>query len=210
MVPPAHRLERFPLFPLSLVLLPGEVVPLHIFEECYKTMVNECLLEQREFGIIWLSDDGLKDVGCSCKITEVLERTDDGRINILVEGTTPFRLHERQKDLPYPAGTVELLADEGSGARARVAAGAREAYAVLVERATDSRPEADELAAMDAYRMAATVDFGPDAKQELLELRAENERLKLVTSLFEAATKQLESAERALERARSNGKVQLG
>ena len=58
-------IERFPLFPLGLVLLPEEVVPLHIFEERYKLMIGECLDEEREFGIVWLSDDGLQEIGCT-------------------------------------------------------------------------------------------------------------------------------------------------
>ena len=49
---------RFPLFPLGLVALPHEYVPLHIFEERYKTMVGECLEREREFGILWTADDG--------------------------------------------------------------------------------------------------------------------------------------------------------
>jgi Lon protease-like protein len=105
-------IEAFPLFPLGLVLLPGEAVPLHIFEERYKLMIGECLDEEREFGIIWLADDALKDVGCAARITRVLERFDDGRLNIVVEGTTPFRLERRIGDLAYPAGDVELLDDE--------------------------------------------------------------------------------------------------
>ena len=56
-------LERFPLFPLGLVLLPGEVVPLHIFEDRYKTMIGECLEGESEFGILWMGDDGLQEVG---------------------------------------------------------------------------------------------------------------------------------------------------
>lgn len=103
----------FPLFPLGIVALPSEVVPLHIFEERYKTMIGECLERGEEFGIVWLSDDGLKSVGCSCQIDEVLDRTDDGRMNILVRGTRPFRILERQEELPYPAGEVEFLARSG-------------------------------------------------------------------------------------------------
>src|ERR687897_313859 len=106
-----QEILRFPLFPLGLVLLPGETVPLHIFEERYKLMIGECLDEEREFGIIWLADDGLRDVGCGARITQVLERFDDGRMNVLVEGTTPFRLERRIGDLDYPAGDVELLED---------------------------------------------------------------------------------------------------
>src|ERR671923_42182 len=102
-------IERFPLFPLDLVLLPQELVPLHIFEERYKLMIGECLDEEREFGILWLSDDGLKEVGCSARITRVLERFDDGRLNILIEGSEPFRLMRRIEDLPYPAGVKRTV-----------------------------------------------------------------------------------------------------
>src|SRR5215210_9151850 len=107
-----QEIERFPLFPLGLVLLPGEVVPLHIFEERYKQMIGECLDKEREFGIVWLADDALKEIGCAASITRVLERFDDGRLNILVEGTTPFRLERRIGDMAYPAGDIELLEDE--------------------------------------------------------------------------------------------------
>src|SRR3954452_23707633 len=104
-------LERFPLFPLGRVLLPGEVVPLHIFEERYKLMIGECLENGTEFGILWLSDDGLKEVGCTARVSRVIDELDDGRMNILVEGDSPFRLLRRIEDLPSPAGDVELLAD---------------------------------------------------------------------------------------------------
>src|SRR5947207_11636720 len=91
----------FPLFPLGIVALPSEGVPLHIFEDRYKRMIEHCLKGaagtlERSFGILWLSDEELKRVGCSCEIEQVLERTEDGRMNILVRGQRPFLLHERQ------------------------------------------------------------------------------------------------------------------
>src|SRR5439155_9579802 len=92
----------FPLFPLGLVAIPTEYVPLHIFEERYKTMIGECLERECEFGIVWLADDELKGIGCAVTVTRVLERFDDGRMNILCQGTRPFRLVERQEGLPYP------------------------------------------------------------------------------------------------------------
>jgi Lon protease-like protein len=205
------RLSRdFPLFPLGIVALPGELVPLHIFEERYKTMINECLRDEKEFGIVWLSDDGLRDNGCACAIERVLERMEDGRMNILTRGTRPFRIVERQSELAYPAGVVEFLSDRDEPVDEQLADEAHEAYAELVRRATDDEPEAETLTGMDAYSMAATVDFGPDAKQGLLDLRAENARLRLVTRLFHAATKRLDLIDRAQERAQSNGKVRFG
>ena len=201
-------LEPFPLFPLRIVVLPGELVPLHIFEERYKTMIDECLDEEREFGIVWVADDGLKEVGCTVAITELLERTEDGRLNILTRGSAPFRLLRRIEEMPYPAGKIELLEDESELVLDDEAGeGARERYADLVERVTDSRPEPDELAEMGAYAMAATVEFPLEAKQKLLELRSEEERLRAVGELLAAAMKRLELVELASERARSNGKV---
>jgi Lon protease-like protein len=200
----------FPLFPLQLVALPTEYVPLHIFEDRYKTMIGEVLDRDVEFGIVWLADEELKGVGCAVQVSRVLERFDDGRLNVLCQGTRPFRLVERQEHLPYPAGTVEFLDDKQESLDAATSKRAHTAYAELVEQATDKRPEAGDLEAMDAYAMAATVDFGLDAKQGLLELRSENARLRLVDRLFRAAAKRLEFMERAQARARSNGKVRFG
>ena len=202
--------HEFPLFPLGIVALPTELVPLHIFEERYKTMVGECLDSDTEFGIVWLNDDELKGTGCAVTVERVIERFDDGRLNILCQGTRPFRLVERRDDLEYPAGTVEFLDDKDESPDVPTAERAHESYADLVEQATDKRLEDDELAEMDAYAMAATVDFGLDAKQGLLELRSENARLRLVDRLFRAAAKRLDFIERAQERARSNGKVRFG
>ena len=206
---PDRVVRDFPLFPLGVVALPHELVPLHIFEERYRTMVGECLERGSEFGIVWSDDDGVRPVGCAVEITEVLERMDDGRMNILTRGTRPFRIVDERHDLPYPAGTIEFLVDKPEEADTKTVAAAHEAYGALVEQATDRQPEAEELDAMSAYQMAATVDFGLDAKQGLLDLRSENARLRLVTRLFRAAIRRLEFIERAQARARSNGKVRF-
>jgi Lon protease-like protein len=212
---PEQLSRGFPLFPLGIVALPTESVPLHVFEDRYRRMIEKCLLAdrgslEREFGIVWLSDEELKSVGCACEIENVLERMDDGRLNILARGTRPFRLLERQDDLPYPAGLVEFLAERNEEIDLEAAQTARKLYGELVEQATDRRLEEKELQELDAYRMAATVEFGSDAKQELLELRSENDRLRLLALLLRAAIKRVELADRAEARARSNGKVRFG
>jgi Lon protease-like protein len=200
----ASTIERFPLFPLGLVLLPGELVPLHIFEERYRLMIGECLEEEREFGIIWLADDALKDVGCAARITQVLERFEDGRLNIVVQGTTPFRLERRIGDLPYPAGDIELLSDEPDVDESALER-ARSGYADLVERVTDTRPEPEALEELDAYGMAATLDIALPAKQTLLELRSEPSRLEQLEGLFAETLRRIETAARVAEQASGNG-----
>jgi Lon protease-like protein len=206
----ADRVVRdFPLFPLGIVALPHELVPLRIFEERYRTMIGECLESESEFGIVWADDEGRRAVGCAMEITEVLERMDDGRMSILTRGTRPFRIVDERHDLAYPAGTVEFVTDKAESADPKTRTDAHEAYGELVAQATDHEPDADELAPLTAYQMAATVDFGLVAKQGLLDLRSENARLRLVTRLFRAALKRLDFVERAQERARSNGRVRF-
>ena len=202
-----ESIERFPLFPLDLVLLPGEVVPLHIFEDRYKTMIDECLEDGSEFGIVWLGDEVLHEVGCTVEVTQVMEKMDDGRMNILVQGTRPFRLERRVDDLEYPAGDIVVLDEEPAAEDPEAGAAARRGYADLVERVTDSRPSEGDLSELDAYGMAATIAFENDAKQELLELRSESERLSRLASLCTRALERFEYAQQASERAQTNGKV---
>jgi Lon protease-like protein len=202
--------KDFPLFPLGLVAIPHEVVPLHIFEERYKTMIAVCLEHEGEFGIVWSGGEDVHATGCAMEVTEVLETADDGRMNILTRGTRPFRLLDERHDLPYPAGEVAFLDDDTEDADPIATEAARAAYAELVMQATDHELGPDELADMTAYRMAATVDFGMEAKQGLLDLRSENARLRLVTRLFRAAMRRLDFVERAEAKARSNGKVRFG
>ena len=100
------------LFPLQLVVVPGEVVPLHIFEERYKRLVGETR-DGGEFGIVLAEEDSLRECGCTVRVAEVLEQLDDGRLNILVEGSRRFRLVEvREPDDPeaeYLSGLVEYI-----------------------------------------------------------------------------------------------------
>jgi Lon protease-like protein len=199
----------FPLFPLELVALPSEAVPLHIFEERYRTMIGVCLAEEREFGIVWLASDGLREIGCACRVEQVLEELDDGRLNILARGTEPIRVIERQGHLAYPAGRVEFLSDVEEDRDEELAAETRAVYADLVMRATDRELTPEEIAELDAFTMVATVEFGLEAKQGLLELRSENARLGLALRLFRAAVKRLEFVDKAQTRAKSNGKVRF-
>jgi len=208
----APPIDEFPLFPLGIVALPGEGIPLHIFEDRYRRMIEHCLEgEGEEFGILWLSDEELKRVGCACAIERVVERMEDGRMNIVVRGTRPFELLERQDELPYPAGVVTFVADEQSEVpEETVGSAARELYRELVRQATDRELADEELSSLTAYGMAATVEFELADKQQLLELRSENARLRLLTTLLGAALERLELLERAQLRAMSNGKVRFG
>ena len=198
-------MDSFPLFPLGVVLLPSELLQLHIFEERYKLMIGQCVERDSEFGIVWLSDDRLHDVGCTARVTEVLDRFEDGRMNIVVTGGRPFHLDRRVDDLPYPAGDIELLELDGAPGDPGLAAAAHASYADLVERVTDERLDGEALEGLDAFGMAGTIEFEPSEKQRLLEMATEDERLRMVAELFRTTVDRLDETERSSELAKSNG-----
>jgi Uncharacterized protein, similar to the N-terminal domain of Lon protease len=87
-------MEELGLFPLGIVLLPSEHVPLHIFEPRYRELIAECLEQQQEFGLIYADDDGVREVEPARSVIEVLEEFEDGRLNIVVEGGERFRVEQ--------------------------------------------------------------------------------------------------------------------
>ena len=203
---------ELPIFELPVVLLPGELMPLHIFEERYKRMIGHCLETEEPFGIVFRDDDGsARRIGCTARVTEVLERFDDGRMDIVVTGEEPFRVLERFEAEEYPAGEVETV-----GARRRAPTTRRPPR----RRATRSPSwwsaspanelETDELAASDAYAIASRVELPVETKQRLLELRSEDERMRTLGAALDTLIETLARSREIAERAKMNGKVVFG
>jgi Lon protease-like protein len=199
--------QELPIFELPLVLLPGEQLPLHIFEERYKRMIGHAVEQEEPFGIVLRDSEGARSVGCTAKVEQVLERFDDGRMNILVSGVAPFRVLDRFEAPDYPAGEVELVEAEVEGSDVNSAAAARDAFAELAERALGERPDEGELEQASSYEIASRVELPPETKQELLELRDEDKRMQLLASALGSVEEALEQAEETSERASTNGKV---
>ncbi|MGH2953040.1 MAG: LON peptidase substrate-binding domain-containing protein [Solirubrobacterales bacterium] len=209
---------ELPIFELPVVLLPGELLPLHIFEDRYKRMVADCLEGSEPFGIVFRDGDGnAHRIGCEARVTEVTERFDDGRMNIVVAGERPFRVLDRFEAPAYPAGEVEPIggvafAAEGEGDvdATDPATKAREAFAALVHRVSGEPPADAELEALDSYSLAARVELPAETKQRLLELRSEPERMRVLAAAFGALVDAVSRSEEIAERARMNGKVIVG
>ncbi|MFA4929982.1 MAG: LON peptidase substrate-binding domain-containing protein [Patulibacter sp.] len=206
----SERDPDLPLFPLGIVALPGEALPLHLFEERYKDLGARCIAEDREFGIVLVDSDGPRTVGCAVRVTEVLQEFDDGRLDILTRGTRPFRVIEEHHRHSYASAVVEFLSDESEALDHDAAAAVRQAYASLANQATEHEVTPADLMAASAYDLAASVEFAPEAKQQLLEARSENARLHQLLSLLRAALKRLEFADLAQVRGASNGVVRFG
>lgn len=198
------------LFPLSMVLLPTERVPLHIFEERYKELIGECVAENEEFGLVYADDEGIRDVGTRAAVVEVLTRFEDGRLNVLVEGGERFRLLGLTSGRSFHTGQVTGVVDGDERADSTTVGRALELFRRLCE-LTGSEvevpgPETPQL----SYALAGRVELDPEIKLELLAALSERLRLTRVCELLEGAIASAVLQRRASERATSNGRVELG
>src|ERR671931_879982 len=198
---------ELPIFELPVVLLPGELLPLHIFEERYKRMIGHCLETAQPFGIVFRDEDGnAHRIGCTARVSEVLERFDDGRMNIVVTGEQPFRVLERFEEAEFPAGEIEPINAGGEQGEedAAAASRAREAFAELVKRVSGEAPDASELETEDSYAIAARVELPPETKQALLEQRSEPERMRMLGNALNALIAAVARSRKIAERAKMN------
>jgi len=197
-----------PLFPLGLVLLPGELQPLHIFEPRYRELAARCEEADEPFVIAFHDGEGLRRVGCTTIITEVLERFPDGRSNILVRGADPVALVAVHDVRAYRTADVELLEDVPAEASESLQRRALEAYAALL---TDTpgrpKPEPPDAGPRLSYALAGRIEFDAEVKQELLEERDETRRLVTVARLIEQVHRGFRIAGEVQSRAMANGRV---
>jgi Lon protease-like protein len=201
-------MDEIGLFPLGIVLLPTEQVPLHIFEPRYRELIGETLADGRPFGIVYGDDDGLREVGTLATVIEVVDRFDDGRLNVIVEGASRFRLLELTDGRAFATGRVEDVADQDDPAEPEDVERALALFARLVEQTESDieAPEADAPAL--SFAIAGRFDFSPEIKQELLDESSERVRLKRLCELLELAAETVARQKEIATRAQSNGKVE--
>ena len=197
------------LFPLPLVLLPTEQVPLHIFEERYQELIGECVEQDSEFGLVYADDDGIRQIGTRARVADVLARFDDGRMNIVVEGRDRFRLLELTSGRSFATGEVVPLEDEDDPAELE----AVDRALILFERLRDitgSEVEVPSPATFQlSFTLAGRVELATDVKIQLLEEVSEAKRIERVCELLEAAAVTVERQRQAAERAATNGRVPI-
>ena len=173
-------------------------------------MIGTSLTSGDPFGILFRDDDGARSIGCTALVEEVLERFDDGRLNVVVTGVRPFKVIDRVGDPEQPGAEVEMIEPADPGQEPVDAGAACSAFLDLAERASGERPEEAEVAAESAYELAARVELPVETKQELLQMRDEAERMTLLAEVFTGLLEALARAEEVSELARSNGRVRIG
>lgn len=194
---------ELPIFELGLAIVPGERTPLHIFERRYRLMIAHCLERGVPLGIVLRDDGGARSVGCSAEVTEVVERYEDGRLDIVVTGSDPFRVLDRFEAAEWPAGRVAIVVVDGLPAETDALRSARSAFAELLAAVGASKERADDAA--DAYAIAAQVELPPNEKQALLEADGERDRLIALEGSLRRLLAGLARSRELGERAKGNG-----
>lgn len=201
-----------PIFPLQIVVFPGEMVPLRIFEERYKQMFADVRAarergEVLQVGIILVEgSEVLAEVGCTVVLEEVLEEHEDGRLNIITLGARRFRIEQVAGDKSYLEAWVEYVDDEEEAIdrvlQTRVIAGYQRLLELVEE---ESGAEVEGGDAENAFQIAQAVAVDLGGKQRLLAMTTENRRLEMLGEYFERLLPTLEERRAVRLRVHSNG-----
>ncbi len=191
-----------PLFPLELVVLPGQVLSLHIFEERYKTMIAECRAGDLPFGICLVLEGEVRATGCALVIQEILREYPDGRLDLVATGLRRFRVRDTYEDQPYLSGLVEYFDDRDELVDQALATGAEERYLQLLALlgAETGLPQA-----WSSFHLAQHLDFSLEERQELLENNSENARLLALINRLDLVLPALEQRRELRRRSLGNG-----
>lgn len=189
------------MFPLGTVLLPGEVLPLHVFEPRYRDLVRDCMAGEHEFGVVLIlrgSEVGGGDVrsmaGTAARIVQLSE-TPDGRLFLAAVGTRRIRVEAWLPDDPYPRADVEDWPDEppGEGFEDRLAAttaSLRRVIALRAELGEPAAPATAEIAAdpsLASFAIGALAPLGPADRFDVLVAPGPDARLQLLDELLAGA-----------------------
>jgi Lon protease-like protein len=199
-----------PLFPLSLVALPGAAVPLHIFEERYREMVGEAEATRSDFGIVRTitrgEESGIANVGCAVVVEAVTHRYADGRFDIVTRGWRRFRIVSLDDEKAWLRAEVEYFDDDDEGPAPMEAIDrAFEAYRRLQREVGEGEPAALDRGSRDlSFRMAESID-DLDFRSVLLQSKSETQRLKLFTDFVASYIPRQQYVAQMKKKAPTNG-----
>ena len=200
LVPQENALPEplLPLFPLQLVLFPRASLPLHIFEERYKEMIQDCLENQWEFGVLLVQGPSLENIGCTASISEVVHRYPDGRMDILVRGQRRFEISLLNQEKSYLRGKPQFLEDDKTEPPAKelqrqaIELNNRLMELLGLKEPSLKKPSPAESNGQVSFQIMADLPAGLSWKQSLLELQSERERLVRVVGYLQRLIAYLE------------------
>lgn len=162
-----HKLVTLPMFPLNIVLIPGETKVLHIFEERYRELVNDCLANQANFGIPYIKGDQLADHGIEVSISRVIAQQANGEMDIEVTAVKPFKILKYTNVLKpklYGAAYIEEYEDDTTSNRYKLF----RSFKKLIKASKNKEIPVETLTNVSVYKVAHLLDLTNDEKLQLI------------------------------------------
>ena len=177
-------MDNIPLFPLNIVAVPKERIPLHIFEPRYKQMIKDSIKTGDPFGIVLKDDKGVKSIGCSVKIIRVLKEHPTGEYDIIVQGLQCFRIKEKtQENNQLWIGKVTYL-EEHESASADLLDKTRDHYLHILLKLGLNEDMERHMSKSRSFDFIEFINLPNKIKQQLIETNDENQRLEIINSIF--------------------------
>lgn len=197
------------LFPISAVLFPMAQLPLHIFEERYKQLINGCITTGEEFGINLMDDQKVHEIGCSARVVDVVTRYPDGRLDIVIQGMRRYRVGPLDSQShPYLVTNVEWLDDTDDDVDVLLLRRVLDMYNELVETVYGGSVETldvEDIEGDPSFKMAQKAGLEIHQRQHLLTMGDENDRLKYIEDYFSEVLPKIREAERIQGIIRNDG-----
>tara|TARA_B100001250_G_C19777402_1_gene780232 strand:- start:807 stop:1397 length:591 start_codon:yes stop_codon:yes gene_type:complete len=179
-------MKDIPLFPLNIVALPKEKIPLHIFEPRYKRMIKHSINSGEPFGIVLQDQDGLKSIGCSVKIINVIKEYPSGEFDIIVEGQECFQIKNKiQENDNLWVGTISYLQDQ-SKINKDLLDKIRDQYLHIILKLGVNEDMERHINKNKSFDFIEFINLPNKIKQELIEENNENKRLIIINRIFTA------------------------
>lgn len=200
-------MKFLPLFPLGMVAFPGEKVKLHIFEQRYKDLINECYTENKTFGIVAYINDHLVEYGTEMKLDKIVKVYDDGKMDIQLQGTSVFRVLEFIEDVPdkkYSGGVVKYIQNEDDF-RLSISEKTKDLVYELFELMELDNSKLMTIKKFDSYALGHHVGFNLQQEFELLRVEKESVRQKMIIEHLRKVIPVIKEAENLREKVKLNG-----
>lgn len=197
-----------PIFPLKLVLFPGETIPLHIFENRYREMISYCRSNNEFFGIVAKFSSRLPRIACQAEIAEITQEYPDGKLDILCKGKNRCYIYQFDESKSYLRGEVEEFddfVDDLNDPLIDLKKEVTELYEELMNVAQSQLNIPEPQKPLVAYDYAHQVGLSLEQKQQLLEKRSERERLELIRNHMQEVMPRIKAYETMKEKVKSNG-----
>ena len=181
-------MNHIKLFPLSLVTFPTKIVPLHIFEERYKTLISECLNNKSEFGIVYQNNNTLAEYGCSMNVLEVVKKYPDGRMDIITKGKNIFKLNSQLLDGELLIGEVKFSESKNDINSDKFEILKDKYLKILLMLGITSNLDS-HLKKIISFELLEGISLPSEFELMLISTNSESDRLKILDSIFDKILK---------------------